>query len=75
MTYYSPGIRYQCPQCKSESIGFIIDPKFKEWLEIMRLINANKIKLCNLYKDYKENPNSIKWMCYKCRDCGIVQKE
>lgn len=74
MTYYSPGVKYQCPQCKSDAVGFIIDEKFKEWLEILRLVNANKVKLSNLYKDYKKNPNSIKWMCYKCRDCGIVQK-
>lgn len=74
MTYYSPGESYFCPQCKSESVGFIIDDKYKKWLDTMRLIKAKKVKLSNLYKDYKTNPDSIKWMCYKCRDCGIVQK-
>jgi len=72
MTYYSPGIKYSCPGCQSHSIGFIIDEKFKEWLDIMRLINAEKIKLSNSYRDYKIHPKSVKWMCYKCRDCGIV---
>jgi rubrerythrin len=71
---YSPGIKYNCPKCESDAIGFIIDEKFKEWLETMRLIAKKKINLSNSYKDYKEKPNSIKWMCYKCRDCGIVQK-
>ncbi len=72
MTYYSPGIKYSCPQCESNSIGFVIDRKFKEWLNLMKLINENKVKLSNLYKDYKTNSKSINWMCYKCRDCGIV---
>ena len=72
--YYSPGVEYSCPRCESCAIGFIIDDKYKKWLDTMRLINAQKIKLSNLYNDYKENPNSVKWMCYKCRDCGIVKK-
>lgn len=72
MTYYSPGIKYSCPQCEANSIGFIIDRKFKEWLDVMKLINENKVKLSNLYIDYKVNPNSMKWKCYKCSDCGIV---
>ena len=72
MTYYSPGIEYFCPGCNSNKIGFIFDEKYKEWLETMRLINAKKIKLSNSYKDYQSNPNSMKWKCYKCCDCGIV---
>ena len=75
MTYYSPGIKYSCPQCESCSIGFIYDEKFKEWLETMRLINTKKIKLSDSYKDYKAHPNSMKWKCYKCNDCGIVQEK
>ena len=70
--YHSPGVKYSCPRCESSSIGFIIDEKFKEWLEIMLLINARKVKLSNSYRDYKVHPKSMKWMCYKCRDCGIV---
>jgi hypothetical protein len=72
MTYYSPGIKYSCPQCESCSIGFIYDERFKEWLDTMKLINEKKIKLSNSYKDYKNNQNSMKWKCYKCSDCGIV---
>ena len=55
-------------------IGFIFDEKYKEWLETMQMINRKKIKLSNSYKDYKANPNSMKWKCYKCSDCGIVKK-
>ncbi len=74
MTYYSPGIECLCPGCNSNKIGFIFDEKYKEWLETMQMINAKKIKLSNSYKDYKAQPNSMKWKCYKCSDCGIVQK-
>ena len=72
--YHSPGIEYSCPQCRSTAIRFIFDEKYSEWFEMMRSISARKIKLSNLYKDYKTHPNSIKWMCYKCKDCGVVQK-
>ena len=74
MTYYSPGIKYNCPRCESSLIGFVIDEKYKKWLDTMKLINSKMIKLSNLYTDYNQNPDSVKWMCYKCRDCGVVQK-
>jgi len=74
MTYFSPGIEYHCPRCESCEIGFVIDNKYKKWLDTMKLINHREIILSNLYIDYKNNPDSVKWMCYKCRDCGIVVK-
>jgi hypothetical protein len=74
MTYYSPGIEYHCPRCESCKVGFIIENKYKKWLDTMKLINHRKIKLSNLYNDYKKNPDSVKWMCYGCRDCGVVLK-
>jgi hypothetical protein len=75
MTYYSPGKGYHCPRCKLRLIGFIFDNKYREWFDIMRLINSRQVKLSNLYKDYKKNPDTVKWMCYGCRDCGVVMKK
>ena len=72
MTYYSPGIKYHCPLCESCKVGFIIEEKYKKWLYAMQLINRREIRLSDLYKDYLKNLDSVKWMCYECRDCGVV---
>ena len=67
-------MRYLCPRCDSNLIGFIID-NFQELDLAMSMIRAKKVRLSDLYEDYLRNTKDPKWICYECYDCGVVLKK
>jgi len=72
MTYYSPGVEYLCPRCKSNWVRFIFDNDFRNNWQVKELIHAKKVNLSNSINNYYKNNNAPKWMFYECYDCGIV---
>ena len=64
-------MRYLCPRCHSNLIGFVLDD-ITELDNVMSLIRAKKVMLSDLYKDYQSNTRAPKWICYECYDGGIV---
>ena len=72
MTYYSPGVEYLCQKCTSDQIRFVFDNNFRGQYRVMCLIKDKKVRLSHVYKDYVNNPDAPKWICYSCYDCGIV---
>ena len=72
MTYYSPGIKYMCPRCSSNSVRFIFDDKTNDVWGIAEMIHSNSINLSEDIRDYYNNVDAPKWLCYECYDCGIV---
>lgn len=72
MIYYSPGIKFHCPSCNSQRIGFIFEKELKNISLEEKQIHQNKVILSNSKTNHQSKPS---WLCYDCYACGNIEKK